>query len=88
MVSVTIDPSPVVGDEAGTPPGDRSFRPDVQGLRAVAVVLVVLFHANIPGLRGGYVGVDVFYVISGFHVITGVLLHERARAGSTSLLHF
>jgi len=53
----------------------------------VAVALVVLFHANIPGLRGGYVGVDVFFVISGF-VITGVLLRERARVGSTSLLHF
>ena len=53
----------------------------------MAVVLVVLFHANIPGLRGGYVGVDVFFVISGF-VITGVLLRERDRAGSTSLLHF
>ena len=86
-MSVTLDPSTVAQDEAGTPPGDRSFRPDVQGLRAVAVVLVVLFHANIPVLRGGYVGVDVFYVISGF-VITGVLLRERAHAGSTSLLHF
>ena len=86
-MAITAEDTTVVGDEAGTPPGDRSFRPDVQGLRAVAVVLVVLFHANIPGLRGGYVGVDVFYVISGF-VITGVLLRERARAGSTSLLHF
>ncbi len=86
-MSITTEESTVTGDEAGTPPGDRRFRPDVQGLRAVAVVLVVLFHANIPGLRGGYVGVDVFFVISGF-VITGVLLRERDRAGSTSLLHF
>ena len=75
------------GDEAGTAPGDRSFRPDVQGLRAVAVVLVVLFHAHVPGLGGGYVGVDVFFVISGF-VITGVLLRERASTGSTSILSF
>src|ERR1700735_2313752 len=74
-------------DEAGTAPEDRKFRPDVQGLRAVAVALVVLFHANVPGLEGGYVGVDVFFVISGF-VITGVLLRERTRAGSTSLLNF
>ena len=87
LMAITAEDTTVAGDEAGSPPGDRSFRPDVQGLRAVAVVLVVLFHANIPGLRGGYVGVDVFYVISGF-VITGVLLRERARAGSTSLLHF
>ena len=75
------------GDEAGTAPEDRGFRPDVQGLRAVAVALVVLFHAHIPGLSGGYVGVDVFFVISGF-VITGVLLRERASTGSTSILSF
>jgi peptidoglycan/LPS O-acetylase OafA/YrhL len=75
------------GDEAGTAPGDRAFRPDIQGLRAVAVVLVVLFHAHVPGLTGGYVGVDVFFVISGF-VITGVLLREHASTGSTSILNF
>ena len=75
------------GDEAGTAPGDRTFRPDVQGLRAVAVLLVVLFHAHVPGLGGGYVGVDVFFVISGF-VITGLLLRERASTGSTSILGF
>ena len=74
-------------DEAGTAPGDRRFRPDVEGLRAVAVVLVVLYHANMPGLSGGYVGVDVFFVISGF-VITGLLLRERATTGRTSLVSF
>jgi peptidoglycan/LPS O-acetylase OafA/YrhL len=75
------------GDEAGTAPGDRKFRPDVQGLRAVAILLVVLFHADIPGVHGGYVGVDVFFVISGF-VITGVLLRERASKDRTSLRSF
>jgi peptidoglycan/LPS O-acetylase OafA/YrhL len=75
------------GDEAGTAPEDRKFRPDVQGLRAVAVMLVVLFHAHVPGLDGGYVGVDVFFVISGF-VITGVLLRERKSTGSTSMRKF
>jgi peptidoglycan/LPS O-acetylase OafA/YrhL len=75
------------GDEAGSSPGDRKFRPDVQGLRAVAILLVVLYHADIPGVRGGYVGVDVFFVISGF-VITGVLLRERAATRRTSLLAF
>src|ERR1022692_723122 len=73
--------------QAGTAPEDRRFRPDVQGLRAVAVVLVILFHAHISGLNGGYVGVDVFFVISGF-VITGVLLREKATAGTTSLISF
>ncbi len=75
------------GDEAGTAPGDRRFRPDVEGLRAVAVLLVVLFHAGVPGLGGGFVGVDVFFVISGF-VITGVLLRERASDHRTSILGF
>jgi peptidoglycan/LPS O-acetylase OafA/YrhL len=74
-------------DEAGTPPGDRSFRPDIEGLRALAVILVVLYHAGVNGLSGGYVGVDVFFVISGF-VITGLLLRERTRSESTSLLNF
>ena len=75
------------GDEAGTAPGDRRFRPDVQGLRAVAILLVILFHAEVPGFRGGYVGVDVFFVISGF-VITGLLLRESASTGRTSLRAF
>ncbi len=70
---------------------DRSrrpiVRPDVQGLRAVAILLVVLFHAAIPGFTGGYVGVDVFFVISGF-VITGVLLRERVATQRTSILTF
>ena len=75
------------GDEAGTPPGDRAFRPDIQGLRALAIGLVVLYHAGIPGLKGGYIGVDVFFVISGY-VITGLLLRERSRNDKTNLLHF
>ena len=74
-------------DEAGTAPMDRRFRPDVEGLRAIAILLVVLYHAGVPGIRGGYVGVDVFFVISGF-VITGVMLRERQGTGGTSILHF
>jgi peptidoglycan/LPS O-acetylase OafA/YrhL len=85
---MTTDPRPEAsGDEAGTAPGDRRFRPDIQGLRAVAILLVVLYHAHIPGVGGGFVGVDVFFVISGF-VITGVLLRERASTGGTSILAF
>jgi peptidoglycan/LPS O-acetylase OafA/YrhL len=66
--------------EAGTAPEDRRFRPDVEGLRAVAIVLVVLFHVGIPQVSGGFVGVDVFFVISGF-VITGLLLRQSATSG-------
>ena len=60
------------------------FRPDLEGLRAVAVVLVLLYHAAVPGFSGGYVGVDVFFVLSGF-LITGLLLREVRRTGTISL---
>jgi peptidoglycan/LPS O-acetylase OafA/YrhL len=66
---------------------DRSFRPDVEGLRAIAVLLVVLEHAGVPLMRGGYVGVDVFFVLSGF-LITGLLLREHERLGQVSLPEF
>jgi len=75
------------GDEAGSAPEDRAFRPDVEGLRAVAILMVVLFHAGVPQLKGGFFGVDVFFVISGF-VITGLLLRERRATGGTSFLRF
>ena len=74
-------------EEAGTAPEDRRFRPDVEGLRAVAILLVVLYHAGISQFKGGFVGVDVFFVISGF-VITGLLLREREGTGRTSLVDF
>lgn len=63
------------------------FRPDVEGLRAVAVGAVLLYHAGLPFARGGYVGVDVFFVISGF-LITGLLLTEIERTGTVSLARF
>ena len=88
MTSLALDERfPIPGDEAGTAPDDRRFRPDVEGLRAVAVLLVVLYHADVPRLTGGFVGVDVFFVISGF-VITGLLLRERQRTDRTSILNF
>ena len=49
-----------------------TYRSDIDGLRAIAVVLVILFHAQVPGFGGGYVGVDVFFVISGY-LITQLL---------------
>ncbi|MBR1363446.1 acyltransferase family protein [Bradyrhizobium ottawaense] len=51
----------------------HKYRPEVDGLRAVAVLPVVLFHGHIPGFSGGYLGVDVFFAISGF-LITQILL--------------
>lgn len=63
------------------------FRPDIEGLRAIAVLLVVASHAEVPGVAGGFVGVDVFFVISGY-LITRLLLTEQARTGSISLRDF
>ena len=62
------------------------YRADIDGLRAAAVIPVVLYHANIPGFTGGYVGVDVFFVISGF-LITGLIWSEISN-GNFSLVNF
>ena len=72
-----------LGDEAGS----RGFRPDVEGMRAIAIVAVLLCHAGVPFLAGGYVGVDVFFVISGF-LITRLLLAEMEGKGTVSLRGF
>lgn len=67
--------------------GRLGYRPAFDGLRAVAVTLVVLFHANVAWSRGGYLGVDVFFVLSGF-LITRLLLEERESTGRTALGRF
>ncbi|MEO6528930.1 MAG: acyltransferase family protein [Gemmatimonadaceae bacterium] len=64
-----------------------SFRADIEGLRGVAILLVVLFHAGVPALPGGFVGVDVFFVLSGFF-ITGLLVREREMSGEVDLSAF
>ena len=56
------------------------YRPDIQGLRAIAVLTVMLFHYNPAWLPGGFVGVDVFLVISGY-LIVRILLQKKARPG-------
>lgn len=56
-------------------PPASSFREDIQVLRGLAVTAVILYHLEIPGLSGGYLGVDVFFVVSGF-VITGAMLNS------------
>jgi peptidoglycan/LPS O-acetylase OafA/YrhL len=62
------------------------FRKDINGLRAIAVVIVVLYHYGVPGFAGGFVGVDVFFVISGFLMTQAIL--EKLRKGNFSLIEF
>jgi len=62
------------------------YRPDVDGLRAIAVLAVVLYHVHVPGFGGGFVGVDVFFVISGF-LIGGIVFRDVA-AGRYSFVTF
>jgi peptidoglycan/LPS O-acetylase OafA/YrhL len=64
-----------------------TFRPDIEGMRAIAVGLVLLFHAYGRPFTGGYIGVDVFFVVSGF-LITGLLLNEHTRSGRISISRF
>jgi len=66
--------------------GAMNYRREIDGLRAVAVLPVILFHAGLPLFGGGFVGVDVFFVISGF-LITGIIVEEM-RHGRFSLLNF
>ncbi|MCU7924359.1 MAG: acyltransferase [Candidatus Thiodiazotropha sp. (ex Dulcina madagascariensis)] len=64
-----------------------SFRPDLQGLRAIAILLVVLAHAGLTYVAGGFIGVDVFFVLSGY-LITGLLQRELERNGRIAFMSF
>jgi peptidoglycan/LPS O-acetylase OafA/YrhL len=63
------------------------FRADIEGLRGVAILLVVAYHAGIPGFSGGYIGVDVFFVLSGY-LITWLVVQEIERTGRLNLMQF
>ena len=63
-----------------------SYRPDIEGLRGFAVILVMLLHFNVTSIGGGYIGVDIFFVISGF-LITSII-HQKQSTGSFSFTDF
>tara|TARA_R110000772_G_scaffold15931_14_gene45788 strand:+ start:4278 stop:6299 length:2022 start_codon:yes stop_codon:yes gene_type:complete len=63
------------------------FRPDIQGMRALAILLVVGSHAGIPGFAGGYIGVDIFFVLSGY-LISGLLIKEADSNHRIDFLQF
>jgi peptidoglycan/LPS O-acetylase OafA/YrhL len=88
-MSTTYEPRMTFPAErsGGAAAPSSGFRPDIEGLRAVAVTLVVLSHAGIATFAGGYIGVDVFFVISGF-LITTLLVKELGRTGTISLPGF
>ncbi len=64
-----------------------AYRPDIEGLRGIAILLIVLYHMHLPGTTGGYVGVDVFFVLSGY-LISGLVLSEIESTGRFRLLYF
>ena len=68
--------------------GNKSgFLPHIEGLRAIAVLLVMLYHAGVTQLPGGFIGVDIFFVISGF-LITGLLVKELDEKGQIDFVRF
>jgi peptidoglycan/LPS O-acetylase OafA/YrhL len=71
---------------AAEPPKSIDFRKDINGLRAISVLIVVFFHFGVPGFDGGFVGVDAFFVISGY-LMTGIIL-SRSLKDKFSVLDF
>ena len=87
MSTLSVETSAVPVAVPLAPAPKTSFRPDIEGLRAIAVLLVVLYHAKTPGCHGGFVGVDVFFVLSGY-LITGLLFEELVKTDRISFIRF
>lgn len=81
-----MDAMAVATRTAPAPP-KLGYRPSLDGLRAIAVTAVVLYHADISWMPGGFLGVEVFFVVSGF-LITALLIDERHHTGTVSLRQF
>jgi peptidoglycan/LPS O-acetylase OafA/YrhL len=87
LATAQSNPSPRQGKSTTAVPDRPGFRPDLQGIRAVAILAVVAYHIGIPGFSGGFIGVDVFFVLSGY-LITGLLVREAGSSGRVSFRRF
>lgn len=87
MSSVPDVPAPIARPELFPGIGDWGHRPHLDGLRSIAVYAVVLFHAGVARFQGGFVGVDLFFVLSGY-LITSLLVSEMATTGRVDILGF
>jgi peptidoglycan/LPS O-acetylase OafA/YrhL len=79
-------PAPIAAAEGKPTAFVPKYRADVDGLRGIAVLAVIWFHSGLPGLSGGFAGVDVFFVISGFLITT--IIHKDAAEGRFSFAYF
>lgn len=86
MSSVCVE-SPHQDPQKQAKTRSSAFRPDIEGLRGIAVLLVVAFHVGIPGVSGGFLGVDIFFVLSGY-LITGILVKEMGEKGTIRFFNF
>src|SRR5450631_308312 len=86
IVVASVHVSETRSDRLKSPSPATVYRPDIDGLRAIAVVSVILFHLDVGLVKGGFIGVDVFFVISGY-LITGILQFE-IDSGQFSILRF
>lgn len=82
---VRLQSNPSMSANSGSPRG--RFRPDIEGLRGLAILLVVAYHAHLTLFRGGYIGVDVFFVLSGY-LMTGILARELIQTKALDLGRF
>lgn len=80
-------PAPLIAPSPAKARPALAYRPEIDGLRALAVLPVLFTHAGFAGLGGGHLGVDVFFVISGY-LITAILLRELDREGRVSIIDF
>jgi peptidoglycan/LPS O-acetylase OafA/YrhL len=88
-LSLDLRPPAAAADPRRSPPGSRGdgFRADIEGLRGIAVLLVVAYHAGIARVSGGFAGVDVFFVLSGY-LITDILVRQVSATGRVHYAQF